>query len=115
MALANISIPLSGFNAASTRIAVSAKNIAKINIIDNAAKERVNQAFAEHGGVETNIQTIPIPEGTIAAPEQGLLRTNISHAEELIQMEIGKISGDVSLRSFEVEDQNLQRLLDIKI
>ncbi|MBF0491966.1 MAG: hypothetical protein HQM15_04220 [Deltaproteobacteria bacterium] len=88
-----LSSSLSGINAASKRLEVSADNIARASVEDSVQK-RVFQQALETGGVESKVYTVSAP---------------IDYAKEFSEQTIAMVSSKASARVYQV----VQDMMDV--
>lgn len=122
---------VSGLNAAQTRLAVSANNVANISstmtqkdgVLQNApyAPQRVDTVSLSEGGVRALVRqkapgTVPVydPENTAADPETGITQyPNVSPEEEVVSQVTAKSDFKANLKSLKTADEMIGSLLDI--
>lgn len=118
-------ISLSGINAASKRLEVSANNIANqfsTKTLKNGeasdkpyTPQRVDQVSLSTGGVQAQANNVNPP--TVTAPDaQGnpTQQPNVDQAEQLVQQNIASYDFKANLKSIQVQSDIMKSLLDIK-
>lgn len=114
-----ISSALSGLNAASNRIAVSADNIAN-QFSKNYTPKTVLQVSVGNGGVRSEVRDVEPPTTTIFNPSDpdadangGVQLPNVDLATELVNMSIASYDYKANLKSIKIADNMQKYLLDI--
>ncbi|MBY0356063.1 MAG: hypothetical protein K2Q12_10115 [Rickettsiales bacterium] len=126
-----VNVALSGLNAAQTRLANSANNVANVqstsSVVNGQEVKRayqptdVNQRSIEPtGGVETSIRprdpaTIPVyaPDSP-SADENGIVEyPNVNLDEEVVQQQIASYDFKANAKVLQTQDEIYQSLLDI--
>lgn len=114
-----ISSALSGLNAASKRVAVSADNIAN-QFSKNYVPQRAGQVSLGAGGIQTIVTPINPPTVTVFNPADpdadangAVQLPNVDVANELANMMVASYDFKANLKSIKVTDKMQQSLLDI--
>ncbi len=95
----SIAIAFSGMTAASTRLGVSAHNIAN-GATPGFRRQQVVQQAQTQGGVQANITQADSPGSNLAT--------------DIVQQKVALYSFKANLRTVQVEDAMLGSLLDVK-
>jgi flagellar basal body rod protein FlgC len=121
---------ISGFNAASQRIAVSANNIANANSTttsNNGVQEntpyvpkQVNQSAQTQGGVSTSVSSVTPAsveindQNNVAAGSNGLTKyPNIDQAQQLVNTNIATYDAQANLTVIKAQEKLFQSTLNI--
>ena len=108
---------LSGLQAASLKLKVSANNVANVNT-DGYQRQQVTTQAGTYG-VEVKVQkvsalesptTTQINDNPVAAP-----RSDVEVTEELVEMRAAKTLFEANLQILKTQDNMLGRILDIKV
>jgi flagellar basal-body rod protein FlgC len=122
--VSSIDIALSGINAASRRLEVSANNLANQfstktisggQVSDTPFKaQRIDQISLSNGGVLAQVSNAN-PATTNTADGQGGLREvpNVDTANELIQTKLASYDFKANLKTIQTQDEIFKSLLDI--
>lgn len=123
--ISSIGISLSGMNAASTRLAASADNVANMNTTSRREDGRtVQDAYTPHevtqssiepqGGVRAEVR--PRDPATVALPGiDGEVTDypNVNLEEEIVGQEVASYDYKANLKAIKVADDMMESLLDI--
>lgn len=122
--VSSIDIALSGINAASRRLEVSANNLANqfsTKTISNGEVSdtpfnalRIDQVSLSGGGVTTQVGNANPATTTTANPEGGLQEVpNVDTASELIHIRLASYDFKANLKTIQAQDDLLKNLLNI--
>lgn len=114
MSFSAFTTAISGINAGFTQLSVSADNVARRNI-PYAEKNRVIQNSLPNGQVETQTQTIPIPDNERLTESLEYSTSNIDYAEESVRQIEGRLATQVNLKVFKTAEEMDKALLDIRV
>lgn len=108
------SISLSGMMAGMRRVHVSADNIAR-RPVTNSEKNRVIQQEQPHGGVTTEVVTVPLDEELKSTDEANKFYTasNIDYAEEFIEQNLASMATLASIAVYKKAGQMEEEILNI--
>lgn len=124
-------IALSGLNAASRRLGVSANNVANLSsttrtaadgslVNDPFKPQRVAQTSLPSGGVRTDVVQVSNPTATVFDPsspvasEDGTLEIpNVSLEEEVVDQQLATYTFKANLKVLKVQKELDEALLDI--
>ena len=107
------SIALSGLNAASTRLSVSANNIANADTPGSHAKD-VKQTTNANGGVDVSVVDRSPPTVTASDGQGGTQQLpNTSPDAELVNTQTATYNFQANLRMIKTEDDLQQSVLNI--
>ncbi len=122
--VSSIDTALSGLNAASKRLEVSANNLANQfstkSVTDGKVSDtpysaqRVDQISLSSGGVTTQVSNTNPATNTVADPQGGLQQVpNVDTANELIQTKLASYDFKANLKTIQAQDNMFKNLLDI--
>ena len=107
---------ISGLQAASLKLRVSANNVANANT-DGYQRQQVTTQTGTYG-VEVKVEKVTTVEPTKNVQTGGELRTpapsNVDVAEELLEMKAAKNLFEANLKTLKTNDNMLGRILDIE-
>ncbi len=123
--VSSIDISLSGLNASSKRLEVSANNIANqfsTKSADSSGQvsdtpytpQRVDTISLSSGGVAAQVNNIN-PASTAAPDAEGNItqQPNVDQADQLVQLNIASYDFKANLKAIQAQDNNFKSLLDI--
>ena len=107
---------ISGLQAASLKLRVSANNVANANT-DGYQRQQVTTQAGTYG-VEVKVERVSTVEPTNNAQASGELRSDapstVDVAEELLEMKAAQNLFDANLKTLNTNDNMLGRILDIE-
>lgn len=104
---------ISGLNAASLQLSVSANNIAKAPV-QGASRERVTFSTTATGGVQGHVQSFELSE----QQKQDVTEFNpnsISIADEFIVQDLASFAFKANLNALKIQNETFDSLLDIHV
>jgi flagellar hook protein FlgE len=107
---------ISGLQAASLKLRVSANNVANANT-DGYQRQQVTTQAGTYG-VEVKVEKVSTVESTNSVQASGELRpdapSNVDVAEELLEMKAAQNLFEANLKTLNTNDNMLGRILDIE-
>ena len=103
---------LAGLSVHSKKINTAAHNVANINT-DEYKKDRVTIHANESGQPQANITKVNTAGYRIQGPDGEIETSNVDLAEEMVNLQTGKIGYQANLKVLEAEDDVWDSVLDI--
>jgi len=103
---------LAGLSVHAKKINTAAHNVANVNT-DEYKKDRVTIHANESGQPQANITKVNTPGYRIQGPDGEIETSNVDLAEEMVNLQAGKIGYQANLKVLEAEDDVWDSVLDL--